>query len=177
MIDPEARRSSSFDPKRFGDLFAFVATVDASPYMCVPKALDFRRQVCGGEDTIRKYCHDIAQAGGQRIAELLGTKVMNNESGTLKNCCFVNVELPLNFAQEFDPTDAARIAKWMMDQAMETYDTHIPVKYHAGKMWARLSGQIYLELEDFDFGGKVLQELCQRVQRGEHSHPTEARHS
>lgn len=141
--------------------------------MCVPKALEFRRQVCGGEDTIRKYCQDIAQAGGQQIAGLLGTKVMKTESGTLQNCCFVNVELPLDFVQEFDPTDGARMAKWMMDQAMEKYDTYIPVKYHAAKMWARLSGQIYLELEDFDTGGRVLQELCQKVQRGEHNDPTE----
>ena len=174
MTDPEVRRSSSFDPKRFSDLFGFVATIDASPYMCVPKALDFRSQVCGGEETIRKHCHDIAQAGGQRIAELLGTKVMSSESGTLQNCCFVNVELPLYFAQEFDPTEAARISIWMMDQAMEKHDTHIPVKYHAGKMLARLSGQIYLELEDFDFGGRVLEELCKRVQSGEHNHPIEA---
>jgi hypothetical protein len=160
----------SFDPKRFGDLFAFVATTDTSPYMCVPKALDFRSQVCGGEGAIRKYCQDIAQEGGQRIAHFLGTDIMSNKSSTLQDCCFVNVRLPLDFHQELNPTDAPRIAKWMMSQATEKHDTHIPVKYHAGNMWARLSGQIYLELEDFDSGGRILQDLCLRVCKGEYNH-------
>ena len=44
-------------------------------------ALAFRRWL-GGEVVINKYCHNLAFRGGKRLAELLGTKVMD-ETGEL----------------------------------------------------------------------------------------------
>jgi hercynylcysteine S-oxide lyase len=35
------------------------------------------RQWLGGEEKINAYCHDLALRGGQRLAELLGTEVMD----------------------------------------------------------------------------------------------------
>lgn len=33
----------------FESLFEFVATSDDTPYLCIPAALHFRAEVCGGE--------------------------------------------------------------------------------------------------------------------------------
>ena len=41
-------------------------------------ALKFREWV-GGEEKINDYCHSLAIAGGKRMAELLGTRIMDNE--------------------------------------------------------------------------------------------------
>jgi hypothetical protein len=38
-------------------------------------------------------------------------------------------------------------------------------------MWVRLSGQIYLEVRDFEWVGERLKELCGRVKKGEFRKP------
>ena len=56
----------------------------AGPHVlkCGPlPALAFRRWL-GGEAVINAYCRDLAIKGGKRLAELLGTKVMD-ETGEL----------------------------------------------------------------------------------------------
>lgn len=70
-------------------------TIDWAPYLTVvdgrlPKetlgnwsnltinipALRFRKWL-GGEEKINAYCHDLALKGGKRLAEVLGTQVMD----------------------------------------------------------------------------------------------------
>lgn len=41
-----------------------------------PTALKFRAWL-GGEHKINEYCHDLALRGGKRLAEILGTEVMD----------------------------------------------------------------------------------------------------
>lgn len=50
---------------------------------------------------------------------------------------------------------------------MKEFDTFIPAKVYAGAFWVRISGQTYLDIENFEWAAKVLQELCERVTRGE----------
>jgi len=127
------------------------------------------------------------------MAEILRTEVMDNDTHTLGDCCFANVRLPLTFSPRNSSNDlvaekvirqsvaesqveddgsisvveAPKIQKWIMERAVMDFDTHIPTKYHAGAMWVRLSGQIYLELKDFEWAGYMLKELCERVLNGE----------
>lgn len=72
--------------------------VDMSTYSCVPAALDFRSQICGGQAAIRKHCFDLARRGGARVAAILGTEVTDNTTHTMSQCCFTMVRLPLAFA-------------------------------------------------------------------------------
>jgi hypothetical protein len=183
----------SGDRKAFGELFKKVSTVDPTPYVCIQEALKFRSLTCGGEARIRQYCEDIAKAGGKRMAEILGTEVLKNKTGTLSRCCFVNVRLPLTITQgaaSYDTfvapedgqevnsqskndvtyiraADASNIAQWMTRKSVKDYETMIPVKFYTGEIWCRISGQIYLELEDFEWAGYRLKEMCERVSKGE----------
>lgn len=177
----------------FVELFAFVATTDTTPYLCVPEALKFREITCGGEANIRQYCQHISQVGGRHVAQTLGTEVMDNKTLTLTKCCFANVRLPLIISRhssgdghgsnaikgqalisatpekqaEITTEEAHMIGKWIMERAQEEFNTHIPAKIHAGSIWVRLSGQIYLAEEDFKWAARVLKELCERVLKGE----------
>ena len=190
-------RASPFPDRKgnyFTNLFQFVATVDSTPYLVVPEAVQFRQEICGGEEKIQEYCMRIVQEGASRMAEILGTEVLDNKSKTLTKCCFANVRLPLTFTSssstsndpraetavergtadlqvngeaKINAADAPKIVLWLMSAATREFDTLIPTVYHAGAVWARSSGQIYNEIRDFEWGANVLQQLCERIRKGE----------
>src|ERR1700712_4908999 len=60
----------------FEQLFEFVATSDDTAYICVPAALKFRAEVCGGEDAVIAYCQRVANEAADAVAAALGTEVM-----------------------------------------------------------------------------------------------------
>jgi len=39
---------------------------------------------------------------------------------------------------------------------------------HAELPWVRLSAQVYTDLDDFEYVGKALKEVCEAIERGEH---------
>ncbi|OWP00692.1 aminotransferase family protein (LolT) [Marssonina coronariae] len=151
---------------RFIYLFDFVATIDYTPYMCIPAALDFRRSVCGGETRIREYCFDVARRGGDAMAAILGTSVMTTPTQTMRQCAFANVELPVTLSSGQDePGDlpieeAGAVAAWLRETAVREMDTYLQTAVHGGKLWVRLSGQIYLEVGDFEWVAHRLGPLC-----------------
>jgi hypothetical protein len=51
---------------------------------------------------------------------------------------------------------------------MDECKTYIAVIFYNGAWWARFSAQVYLGIEDFMFGARVLKVLCERVRNGEY---------
>ncbi|KAL7629815.1 hypothetical protein AAE478_001338 [Parahypoxylon ruwenzoriense] len=153
-------------PKRnespFVDNFQFVGTLDTSAYLCVTDAIDWREHVLGGEARIREYIQTLARDGGRRAAQILGTEVLDNKSGTMSKCAMTNVALPL------DIKETSEAFAWMEKTAMDDYKTFIPLFMHNGRPWARISAQTYLDIEDFEWAGKTLLDLCGRVAKGEY---------
>ncbi|TGO18651.1 hypothetical protein BTUL_0008g00320 [Botrytis tulipae] len=149
-------------PNYFVEIFQKVSAIDPTPYICIPEALRFRQVVCGGEEKIRSYCQTIALTGG-----------------SINKSCFVNVRLPLRVVQtsvevsaesetehfSISSSDAPHIAKWIEETSIKEYDTMIITKYYSGGLWARISGQIYLEMSDFEWAAQRLKDLCLRVER------------
>lgn len=161
-------RATMTSSEYFVRLFVKVSTSDTTPYVCVPTALKFRRDVCGGESVIREYCERLAREGGARMAKIMGTEVLENESQSLGRCCFTNVRLPLSLHElGVSAYEGTKIAKWIQEKTPEEYSTYIPTKFFEGSFWSRVSGQIYLTLEDFDWAAKTLLDLCRRAEAGE----------
>jgi selenocysteine lyase/cysteine desulfurase len=162
----------------FVNNFEFVGTVDSSNYLCIPTAIKWRNEVAGGEGRIIEYCHSLAQKGGQRVAEILGTEVMDNSTHTLTQCCMVNVRLPVTVLNSTERGDEEQInvqegnvpalQAWMCKQQVAEFNTFIPVIYHGRKVWARFSAQTYLEVADFEWGADVLKGLCERARKEEY---------
>lgn len=151
----------------FVEMFQFTATVDYSPYLCMEEALKFRRETCGDEEKITQYCQELARQGGKHAAVVLGTEVMWNDEGT----CFANVRLPLQVGDGKDQVKKSEeflAASWIMKTLDKEFNTFIMIYVHGGSLWARLSGQIYLELGDLFWGANVLKSVCQRVSAGQH---------
>jgi hypothetical protein len=177
---PEADRKCLSPAEYFGSLFEHVSTIDTSPYLCVPEALKFRNEICGGEEQVRAYCITLAKQGGELMANLMGTEVLKNESGTSAECCFTNVKLPLDVEHDeagaaagtrassgIHRSEAEAVANWMTERSVNEFDSYLAVRYYAGGFWTRLSSQIYLERADFAWAAGVLLDLCARARRGD----------
>ena len=172
-------QSENKEKNYFVKTFTHAATIDSTPYACVHDAIKFRQQICGGEEGIRKYCRRIVILGADHVAHMLGTEVMDNKSHTLTKCCFANVRLPLIFVSRSLPPskkledqsifvdEASVVGQWITDRTISDSNTMISAKFHAGALWVRFSGQIYLDMADFDCAGTMLKRLCERVRNGE----------
>ena len=101
---------------------------------------------------------------------MLGTEVMDDgvdwrgsEPG-LRNCALATVRLPMK-------VPAAQVSQarlWVEQTLADEYETFLAVFEYKGRMWTRLSGQVYLERSDWEWAGGVLRELCARVAQGAH---------
>jgi hypothetical protein len=141
----------------------------------VPAAIEFRNNICGGEEAIRQYCYDLAKTGGDRVSKILGTHSMDTSTRSMTNCCFTTVLLPLKFKQngsklapgELSEEESGKIQQWLQRTAVKEFDTYLQIGFYGGQMWVRLSGQIYLELKNFEWVGFKLKALCARAQAGD----------
>ncbi|KAK3077483.1 hypothetical protein LTS18_010145, partial [Coniosporium uncinatum] len=152
--------------------FEFVGTIDNSPFLCVPEAIEWRRQL-GGEEKIREYCFRLARDGGEMIARRFGTEVLENEEGTLGKCCLTNVRLPIEANQVAaaagleEAQVAGMVVNWMQRTIDAEWNTFIATFFYAGHWWTRLSAQVYLEMKDFEFAADILEKVCARAENGE----------
>ncbi|KUI63574.1 hypothetical protein VM1G_10308 [Cytospora mali] len=196
----------------FVEAFDFNGTLDNSPYLCVKDAIEWREKVLGGEERIREYMWTLGKEGGAKIAETLGTWVLENPQGKghrLTDCAMVNVALPvvvtpkeksssasmttgdsleiregdveeaapLNMAETEEGSktrvregdiavpheDAQRVWEWMNKVLVDEFNTFLPLFFHSGRFWARLSAQVYLDMDDFQWAGDALKVLCERI--------------
>ncbi|KAK3074782.1 hypothetical protein LTR53_002514 [Teratosphaeriaceae sp. CCFEE 6253] len=153
--------------------FEFVGTLDNSPYLCVPAALEWRSRITHqgqwGEDAILAYNTWLAREAGRIVCSALGTEIMENPEGTLGKCNFSNVRLPLSYAEDAGGVYevAIEIAQWIAKTLTEEYNTFIATMFYGGAWWVRLSAQVYLTGEDFEWAGGVLKEVCGRARKGE----------
>jgi selenocysteine lyase/cysteine desulfurase len=153
--------------------FEFFGTVDNSPSLCVKDSIKWRRQVLGGEELILNYIQSLAKEGGKRVADILGSTVLENSMGTLTNCAMVNIALPLAVGKEGDttvsgvvaPKDVSAALNWMLETLMRDYKTFIALFILKGRFYARLSAQVYLDMSDFEWAGVTLKELVERIRK------------
>ncbi|PLN83634.1 putative aminotransferase [Aspergillus taichungensis] len=186
---PSPVESDNDDKTPFERLFEFVATADDTPYLCVPAALRFRREVCGGEAAIYVYLERLAREGADVVAAALGTDVLQErglrggEESLLRRCGMSTVRLPVFVAGtaaagssgdgrtrgfEIGADDAPTVTKWVQDVLMDKYGTFVPVFEHGGWLWVRLSAQVYLERKDFEWLGGVLKKVCLDLKGGQY---------
>jgi len=68
------------------------------------------------------------------------------------------------------PTTQAQLGvlvrDWLTLKMVREFHTFMALIFYRGEWWVRLSAQVYLELDDFEWGAVVLKELCERVRQG-----------
>ncbi|GAA5972826.1 hypothetical protein JCM21900_006910 [Sporobolomyces salmonicolor] len=152
--------------------FSWNGTLDWSPLLSVSAALDFREDVLGGEERIYEWCHGLAVQGGEKVARMLGTRIMRNgpDEGELVGC-MVNVLLPLPSCtpvSKLSPSTISRIKDFWFNELSEKHRTIVPLFVHNDHPYVRLSAQVYTDLADFEYVGGALRKVCEQIERGEH---------
>ncbi|KAL4951786.1 pyridoxal phosphate-dependent transferase [Aspergillus filifer] len=159
----------------FVTLFEFTGTTDDSAYSCVPAAMKFRKEVCGGEEKIYSYLEESAGEAGDVVATALGTDVLRAVRGEKSGlgCAMVNVRLPIRVSDENEKkqdgivtvrsADASPLAHHLHEKLIEK-GTFVPCFQHGEWFYTRLSAQIYLEKSDFVWLGGVLKEILGGVE-------------
>ncbi|KAI1141983.1 putative aminotransferase family protein [Hypoxylon sp. FL0543] len=161
------------DGTAFVEQFDFTGTYDTTAWLCVQAALDFRAKVCGGgEAAIQRYCHEVAQRSAKAAADILGTSIMDCGSSCLRDCFFANVRLPLEMGTDgpgkVDPAHANKVSDWFKVTGIRESNTYFQTCLYRDVWWWRISGMVYVEVDDFRRGAEVLKGLCERVRNGEH---------
>lgn len=135
-------------------------TLDTAPYLCVEAALKYRESL-GGEQVINDYIHDLAVKGGALVADILGTRVMENSTKTL-TANMVNIEVPI---KSTTTKSDAEIVKIYLHKLIYEHNTMASVYKNRDTWWVRLCGQIYLDLDDFEIVGKALLAITNEVNK------------
>lgn len=180
-VPQSAKRISPLPPSSkppYVTNFEFVGTLDNAPYLCVKDAVRWRRERLGGEDAVLEYLWALNKAGTDAVAAALGTEVMENGTGTLRNCAMGNVALPVwtGFkgagGKEGDVVvsleEEGKAFQWILRAMIDDYKTFLSLFVHAGRFWVRFSAQVYLELEDYEWAAGMLKEICERVGKKEY---------
>jgi hercynylcysteine S-oxide lyase len=151
-IEPNVISWEGVGVTHFQMAFSYVGTTTNSQYLAMATALDFRESI-GGDRAIMDYIHTLAVSGGKVLAEMWKTEVLFDETmvGGM-----VDVRVPTTNA-----TLALSIGRTLIDN----YNTFVPI-YDIGSVggvpgvfYARVSAQVYLEISDFEYLAKSVQEI------------------
>jgi isopenicillin-N epimerase len=131
---------SHFVGDGFTAAFDWPGTKDFTPGLCIPAALEFRRQ--WGEEAITDYCGDLVKAAARQVAKDLGTERGAPDAMT---GFMASVALPSDGTQAKKP-EAERLRR----QLLEDFDIEIDVQALDGRLWMRLCAYIYNQPSDYE---------------------------
>jgi len=152
---------ASFSPgsrSRFRHLFDWTGTDDPTPFLCVPRAIEFLGGLLpGGWDAVRAHNHELAVNGRRLLLERLRAEAPCPESmlGSL-----ATVPLP---PQTVEPgaeplTDSLPLHRALVARGIEVPVFPFP---RPPARWVRLSAQVYNDLADVERLADALDELLQ----------------
>ncbi|KAK1233737.1 hypothetical protein PQX77_003084 [Marasmius sp. AFHP31] len=144
----------------FVEQFLWNGTIDWTNYFTVVPALDFREWI-GGEEKINAYCRKLAIEGGKKLAETMGTEVLDDTENQELTLNMANVTLPISSKLPFTAeVDLKFKTKMLRDK--NTFGAHY---LHNGRWCVRVSAQIWVEVGDFVKLGKAYLDVCPEIER------------
>ncbi|KZT73540.1 PLP-dependent transferase [Daedalea quercina L-15889] len=150
--------------KNFIDQHTLNATVDLVPFLSITPAVQFRKWL-GGEVQINMYCQQLAVAGGWKLAEVLGTEVLDSTGEMIRNMTTVRLPLPAEELSEqvYTPDLRTKISAIFTERLLEEWNAYAVCFFYRGKWWCRCSAQVYNELADFEYVGRAIKKICEEI--------------
>lgn len=137
----------------FSYRFTFVGTLDYSSMLSIPAAKEFTDSL-GGFEKIREYNRELADKACQLATKKLGTENMAGSA-------MFNVRVPLDLPQ----SEHALVTRFIQEWLLLERNCCIPLYSHGGNIWARISAQIYLDIDDIERGFDYLLEAIEHYHR------------
>ncbi|CAO3702782.1 unnamed protein product [Rhizopus stolonifer] len=137
----------------------YPGVMNMNSFLILGESIKYRESL-GGEEAICEYTHKLAVEGGELVAKMLRTQVMENSTKTL-TANMVNIELPIPSTVSLPDSE---IPNFFMKKAVFEHNTTLIVYKNNDKWWVRLCAQIYLDLDDFKATGEVLLKLIKELE-------------
>lgn len=129
--------------------YFWTGTRDYSGYLCVKAGLEYSDSF--GPNQVRNYNHMLVMVAARRIAEIWNTQLFTEDERCVGS--IANVEVPCN-----DPSVASAISMEMLKK-----DNCFPVFFQFdGKIWTRISAQLYNDLSDYEFMARTVLTYLQK---------------
>ncbi len=119
--------------------FAWTGTRDPSAWLSLPAAIAFYEAHGGG--ALRRRNRALAAEAGELLARELKTELA---APAAMRASMAAIELPVRLKAE--PQTAARLH----DRLLERHRIEVPINLHVGRLWLRISAQIYNELAEYE---------------------------
>lgn len=154
-VSPNAVLSKEEEENLLVSKFTFTGSISFASISCIKTALQFRNDICGGEEAIHDHCLGMAR----KVADLVlrkwpGASIIENEEKSLVTA-MVTVYFPIeNYSPSFDASDPELMLLFVnkvSELQIEKHHTFVPFASHAGKVVARFSCQVYNELSDYEY--------------------------
>jgi hypothetical protein len=104
----------------------------------------------------------------------------------LRNCAFANVRLPIAVSSGKEEEEArkvetkkkktpwvtikreeaGKVARWIEEKLVFEEGTFVSTFAHGDWLWCRISGQVYVEVNDFEWLAECLRDICAEVKFG-----------
>ena len=138
----------------YSNAFMIQATRDDSRWRCIDAVRDFLDQA-GGIDRVVEHCNKFAQNAATRLAKEWHTSIGAPDVGAFASMALI--ELPqLPFVQTIDDQAAFGLSSLLHKQ----FNIVVPVNAIAGKLFVRISAQLYSSDEDIDELAKAISALA-----------------
>lgn len=151
-----ASYQSPKDVRAYGDLFVdkFLpqARMHWSKVALVKDAIQFRDEVCGGEEQIFKYCMSLSKQLGDYVEEKWpGAKALRNENDSLDSA-MLSIYAPPEVSTTLARLNESQKAKFYptcIESIIRRHKLHVQLFPFKDRVTFRLSAQIYNELDDY----------------------------
>jgi isopenicillin-N epimerase len=119
--------------------FGWTGTRDPSAWLSVPAAIDFYRR--HGDGALRVRNRDLAAEAAALLAAALDAEV---SAPAAMRAAMAALALPARLGGE------PAVAASLHDRLLDRHRIEVPVFAHAGRLWLRVSAQIYNERADYE---------------------------
>ena len=135
---------SNFFGQGFEKEFAWIGTVDPAARLSISAALEFIAAL--GVERYRTALQDQARAAAAMLADAWGVT-----PGAPPDMFLGMVTLPLPVRE---PASAEAVERWRLTLLKE-HNIEVPIHAINGRLWVRISAQVYNELSDYEALAKV----------------------
>ncbi len=171
LVISHGTNSERTDRSRYHLEFDWTGTLDPTPYLCIPRAIEFMGTLLGGGwEALRRHNRDLVLQGREILCRSLGLEPpCPDEMIASLGTVILENELPAAGSRQGGPAgEEKRNHEWYQDpmekKLYERYGITVPVILwpHPPRRMVRVSGQIYNTIEQYQYLADAICDLWRR---------------